>query len=116
MSNGSTITYCAGITGNPSTGTLTATNVAGSSDERLKTNIANITGALDKVSKLNGVTFNWRESGAKATGLIAQNVQAVIPEAVVEGEFLAVSYGNLVGLLVEAIKELKAKVEVLESK
>ena len=107
---------CSAVTITSSSGTLTATAVSGTSDERLKKNIEAIPNALEKVSALTGVTFNWKESGTKATGLIAQNVREVIPEAVVEGEYLSVQYGNLVGLLVEAIKELKAEVDALKGR
>ena len=92
-------------------------NVTAYSDERLKKNIVPITNSLDKVSALTGVMFE-RLEGQKGTGLVAQNVQAVIPEAVTEDKdgYLSVSYGNLVGLLVEAIKELKQEIETLKSK
>lgn len=92
-------------------------NVTAYSDERLKKNIFPIANSLDKVSALNGVMFE-RLEGQKGTGLIAQNVHAVIPEAVTEDKdgYLSVSYGNLVGLLVEAIKELKQEIETLKNK
>ena len=92
-------------------------NVTAYSDERLKKNIVPIANSLDKVSALTGVMFE-RLEGQKGTGLVAQNVQAVIPEAVSEDAdgYLSVSYGNLVGLLVEAIKELKQEIETLKSK
>jgi hypothetical protein len=101
-----------------STGDVTFSgNVTAYSDERLKKNIVPIANSLHKVSALNGVMFE-RLEGQKGTGLIAQNVQAVIPEAVTEDKdgYLSVSYGNLVGLLVEAIKELKQEIETLKSK
>ena len=92
------------------------------SDLRLKENIATIENPLDKVSQLRGVTFNYKEDGSKSTGLIAQELEKVLPEVVYETEdindsdnkFKAVRYGNVVGLLVEAIKELKAEVEELK--
>jgi hypothetical protein len=77
------------------------------------------------VNTLNGITFSYKENGTVATGLIAQDVQAVLPEAVFEGQdgYLALGYGNMVGLLVEAIKELSetnqemsARLAVLETK
>ena len=91
----------------------------------MKKDIEPITGALDKVQALNGVTFEYLDDNItdRATGLIAQDVQAVLPEAVIENAngHLAVGYGNMVGLLVEAIKELTqanqeltARVETLE--
>jgi hypothetical protein len=87
------------------------------SDERLKENISVIDNALDQVGKLEGVTFNYKSDGSKSTGLIAQQLQEVLPEVVykTEDEYLAVRYGNVVGLLVEAIKELKAEIEELKN-
>ena len=96
-----------------------------SSDERLKHNIAPIENALDKVKSLTGVEFDWKPEHKHAhgyeghdTGIIAQQVQAVMPSAVRTNEtgFLAVRYEKLIGLLVEANKELAARVEELEKK
>jgi len=92
------------------------------SDEKLKENIEIIPNALDKVSQLKGVTFNYKKDGKKSTGLIAQDLQKVLPEVVYETKdivndnesYLAVNYENTVGLLVEAIKELKAEVKELK--
>lgn len=96
---------------------LASNNVTAFSDIRLKTDLTKIVNALDKVGTLNGYTYTRTDTGIKQTGLIAQEVQAVLPEAVTqEGEYLALAYGNLMGLMVEAIKELKARVEFLEDK
>ena len=95
------------------------------SDIRLKENIEVIPDALDKVKQLKGVTFNYKKDGKKSTGLIAQDLEKVLPEVVYEAsttdkddeeKHLAVRYGNTVGLLVEAVKELSAKIEKLENK
>lgn len=84
-------------------------DVTAYSDARLKTDVANIEGALDKVSQLNGVTFTRTTDNKRSTGVIAQEVEAVLPEAVNTDEegMLSVKYGNMVGLLIEAVKELK---------
>lgn len=99
-------------------GAITAAgNVTAFSDIKLKENIAPIGDALYKVGRLNGVTYNRKdiEGTPKQTGLIAQEVQAVLPEAVMDHDgTLSVAYGNMVGLLVEAIKELKAEIEELK--
>jgi hypothetical protein len=99
------------------------------SDKRHKNNIQLIPNALEKVSKLNGVTWEWNDDVedvtklSPKTGLIAQEVQEVLPEVVTEREngFLGLDYSKMVGLLVEAIKEqqtqiaeLKAEVEALK--
>ena len=91
------------------------------SDIRLKTNIVNISDALDKVDQLRGVTYNRIDRPLdRHTGVIAQDVQKVLPEAIVvlddEQRTLTVAYGNLVGLLIEAIKELRAEVNTLKAK
>ena len=95
-------------------GSFTASgNVTAYSDERLKSNIVTIPNALETVGKLRGV--NFIKDGEASTGVIAQEVQKVIPEVVLEGgEYLSVAYGNLVGVLIEAVKELKEEVQQLK--
>jgi trimeric autotransporter adhesin len=91
------------------------------SDRRLKNNIINISDALNKVKQLNGVTWNWNEDAnevtktAPTTGLIAQEVQEVLPEVVKEREdgYLGIDYSKMVGLLVEAIKEQQNQIDSL---
>ncbi|CUH61539.1 tail fiber domain-containing protein [Thalassobacter stenotrophicus] len=105
------------LSGATFSGTVTSPNFVSSSDARLKTNVTPISDALQKVQALRGVTYNMIEGGSREIGLIAQDVQAVAPEAVVETEgLLRLAYGNLVGLLVEAIKDLLAEVEQLKGK
>lgn len=97
------------------TGTVTAPNIVSSSDLRLKSDIAPIPDALAKVQALTGVTFTMAGSDTRQMGLIAQEVQAVAPEAVTEVEdVLRLAYGNLIGLLVEAIKDLATEVNQLK--
>lgn len=91
-------------------------NVTAYSDQRLKTDIKRIDNALDKVCQIKGVTFHWKDDSegvGEQVGLIGQDVQAVMPQAVTENKegHLLVAYANLVGLLVEAIKELKEEVD-----
>ena len=96
------------------------------SDRRLKSDITNISNALDKVGQINGVTFVRDHNGEKAAGVVAQEIIEVLPEAVKsqalplqtgdnESEYYVVEYDAVTGLLVEAVKELKARVEALES-
>ena len=117
------------------TGTLTisgdllvtgdVTTAHSTSDVRFKENLKIIDNALDKVNTLNGYTFNYTDDNEKgrAAGLIAQDVEKVLPEVVYEYEEIvngeydqikAIRYGNMIALLVEAIKELKNKVDELE--
>ena len=104
------------------TGNITAYGSV--SDEKLKENIEVIDDAINKVKKLKGVTYNLKSDGRKLTGLIAQDLEKVLPEAVYttididlngdpEDEHLAIHYGNTVGLLVEAIKEQQKEIDTL---
>jgi len=94
-----------------------AGNVTAFSDERLKENIEVIPDALEKVLSLNGVTFVRKDTGQRGTGLVAQALQKVLPEAVLTNEdgYLSVAYGNTVGLLIEAIKEQQRQIEELKN-
>jgi len=96
------------------------------SDIRLKKDIAPIDNAVTKVQQLNGCTFTYLKDDRKSAGLIAQDVEKVLPSAVIEdkpvfhgeeGEtYKTVQYDQVIGLLVEAVKELSSKVEELEKK
>ena len=97
------------------TGVVTAPDFVTTSDARLKTAIAPITDALNKLQQLNGVTFEMAGDPQPRMGLLAQEVQTVAPEAVVEAEgVLRLAYGNLIGLVVEAIKDLALEVDQLK--
>jgi len=100
--------------GNSLSGNFTATgNITAYSDERLKTDVETIPNALDKVNSLRGVTYT--KDGVRGLGVIAQEVEKIIPEVVIDGEeFKSVAYGNIVGLLIEAIKELTDEVAELK--
>ena len=93
-------------------------NFIGYSDERLKSNIQTIDNALLKVQELRGVTFTFISDNTRDIGLIAQEVEYIIPEAVKENELnntKGINYSCLVGLLVQAVKELNNKVIKLEN-
>ena len=100
------------------TGSFTATgDVTAYSDENLKYNIETIDGALGKVEGIRGVTWNRKEDDSRATGVVAQELESVLPEAVhtdAEG-MKSVAYGNITGLLIEAVKELSAQVAELKA-
>lgn len=101
--------------GNNLSGAFVATgNVTAFSDERLKDNVETIEGALDKVSQMRGVMYD--KDGERGTGVIAQEMQQVMPEVVHDGEYLSVAYGNIVGVLIEAVKELKAELDQCKCK
>ena len=92
-------------------------NITAFSDVRLKENIKPIENAIEKVSAINGVTFTRidDEENIKYAGLIAQEVEEVLPEVVRENEdgYKTLDYGNVAGLLVEAIKDLKEEINTL---
>lgn len=103
---------------NPSTGTLSSTNFNSLSDVNKKTNIVTIDNALDTVKQLRGVTFNWKDSGEASLGVIAQEIESVLPMLVStssSGE-KSVSYGNIVGILIEAVKQQQAQIDLLIKK
>ena len=121
-----------GSTANAVAGEIRATgNITAyaASDERLKTNIVKIDNALSKLSQIDGVIYDWNDAYKKIhgqvdgyfvrndnSGIIAQQVEAVFPNVVATRPdgYKAVRYELLVPLLIEAIKELKAEVDLLK--
>jgi hypothetical protein len=104
----------AALSGATFTGVVTAPNFVSSSDARFKSEVETIAGALAIVSALRGVRFTM--DGSRQIGVIAQEVEAILPEVVRDNEagLLSVAYGNITGLLIEAVKELAARVAALE--
>jgi len=93
------------------TGNITAYSAAAA-----KSDIETIPNPLDLVEKLRGVNFTWKDSGEKAQGLIYEEVKEVVPEVTSDREgHVGIQYQNLVGLLIEAVKELKAEIKELKS-
>jgi len=97
------------------TGVVTATDFNSLSDANYKENVATVDSALTMVDQLRGVKFDWKESGLPSYGVIAQELQEVLPELVHGNDPKTVNYNGIVGVLIEAIKELKAEVEELKS-
>jgi len=96
------------------TGVTTSTDFNSSSDINLKNNIQRIENPIDKVLQLDGVTFNWKSNQRPSVGVIAQQVEKVLPQ-LVSGEYSkTVNYNGLIGLLIEAIKEQQKEIEVLK--
>lgn len=106
------------------TGKIKALDFVKSSDARLKQDITEIKYPLTKLEQIRGVTFTWKSSLSTDVGVIAQEVEKVLPEAVSEGPLhdsageqrKFVSYDKLIPLLIESVKELKAEVDYLRSK
>ena len=103
---------------------ITATDFYATSDSRLKENVVNIENALSAVEKINGIKYNWNELSNEIdkekvqVGVLAQEVENVLPEAVNlnDNGYKSVSYDKLVPLLIQAVKELSEKVKKLEGK
>lgn len=100
------------LTYNPSTGTLSSTLFNSTSDINKKENVIQITDALNILYQIDGVRFTWKDNGLPSLGVIAQQVEKVLPE-IVENE-KSVNYNGLIAVLIEAVKELKAEIEELK--
>jgi hypothetical protein len=99
------------------TGNVTASgNITAYSDKRLKKDLVVIPTATDKVKQLAGYTYTNINNGSRNTGVVAQEVQKVLPEAVHEDDkgMLSVAYGNMIGLLIESIKEQQTQIDELK--
>jgi len=103
-------------------GDVIAASTTVSSDEKLKDNIKPIFAPLETLEQIKGVDFNWKKDGSKSSGVIAQDIQKVMPHLVKEvksldsdDSHLTVDYNGLIGVLIQAVKELKAEVETLKN-
>jgi len=107
------------VSWNISSGDFTAAgNVTAYSDARLKENVQTIRDAVSLVGRMRGVFYDRVDTGKAGVGVIAQEMQEIVPQVVIRNsdDTLSVAYGNLVGVLIEAVKELSARVEQLEGK
>ncbi len=112
-------TDASALTYNAATGQLTVIDLNATSDINLKKDIEVITDATDLIKKLNGVRFTWKVNDRKSLGVIAQEVEELFPELISERTDTgtkSVNYNGLVGVLIEAVKELSTRVEELEKK
>ena len=117
--NGSSTPWRCDSSGNSAqSGYCSATSYPGPSDKALKENILEISGALSKVKQLTGIYYNFIGNPTKRVGLIAQDVQPVIPEVVemINNSTMGICYSDLVAVLIEAVKELEVRVAALEAK
>lgn len=98
------------------TGTTNSESFNSTSDARFKIDLVKIEDALEKVKSLTGYTFTLKESGMRSSGLIAQDVNEVLPEVIGGNEDkLTISYGAMTGLIIEAIKELESKLDSIQN-
>ena len=96
------------------TGDITANDFNSTSDVTLKQDVSVIDNALEMISQLEGVSWKWKETLKPSLGVTAQNVETVAPELVSNGSHKSVNYNGLIGILIEAVKELKSEVDELK--
>lgn len=102
---------------NPSSGQVQATSFNSTSDISLKENIEKTQNATEIIKQIDGVAFTWKKTKIKSYGVIAQDIEKIIPEAVSEdGGIKSVNYNAIIAFLIEANKELADKVDQLEKK
>ena len=97
-------------------GTITAANFNSTSDAAMKHNINPIDNALELINQIVGVRYNWNSDDSASAGVLAQDVETVLPELVATGDHKSVNYNGLVGVLIQAVKELSAEVTSLKNK
>jgi hypothetical protein len=103
------------LTFNPSTGNFSATEFTSLSDETQKTNIKTVENSTEIIQSLRGVSFDWKETGKSSYGVIAQELEIILPQLVTHsGDHKTVNYNGIVGILIEAIKELSLEIEDLK--
>ena len=91
-------------------------SVSEGSDIRLKTNIKPIEDAIDKVTQIEGVSFNWKKDNKPSLGVIADQVEKIIPELVQGDDPKTVNYNGLIGLLIEAVKDQQTQIDSLKER
>lgn len=102
-----------GYTYNPSSGILSSTDFNSTSDVTLKENLSPIQDALGLINNLNGYTFDWKDRNRSSIGVTAQEVEKYLPQLVAEiNNHKTVNYNGLIGVLIEAVKELNKKIEL----
>ena len=105
------------ITGNMNvSGIVTATDFDSLSDVNLKTNVVVIENPLDKVLQLRGVNFDWKEDNRPSMGVIAQEVEEILPQLVHGHETKTVNYNGLIGLLIECVKKQQEEIDELKKR
>jgi len=95
-------------------GTVKATDFNTTSDQNLKTNIQTIEDPLEKIVQIRGVNFEWKENNKPSAGVIAQEVEKVLPQLVNGEDTKTVNYNGLIGLLVEAVKAQQEEINELK--
>ena len=96
-----------------STGIITATDFNSASDIKLKENIQKIDNPIDKIVKIDGVRFDWKSDNKPSMGVIAQNIEKVLPELVSGEDSKTVNYNGIIGLLIECVKTQQEQIDEL---
>ncbi len=103
------------LTFTPLTGTLYSTIFSSSSDEKLKENIKPITNGLDIINQINPKSFTWKRNGDIGYGVIAQELEQILPDIVTTAEYKSVNYDSLIAFLISAVQDLSKQVEELKN-
>ena len=111
---GSAVTITSG--GVLTVGIVTATDFNSTSDLNLKENITTVDNALDITNQLRGVKFEWKKDHKPSYGVIAQELEQILPELVTDTDPKTVNYNGIIGVLIESVKELSAEVKELKNK
>ena len=98
------------------TGIITATDFNSASDIRLKENIQKIDNPIDKIIKIDGVRFDWKVDNKPSMGVIAQNIEEVLPELVNGDDSKTVNYNGIIGLLIECVKTQQEQINDLNKR
>lgn len=109
--------WTTGLTYDSATSTLTTTHFNSTSDASLKINVVTITDAVSTVNKLEGVEFDWKDTGKRSSGVIAQRLEEILPHLVDTNQdgVKSVNYAGLTAYLIQAVKELSTRLEKLEN-
>ena len=99
-----------------SVGVVTATDFNSASDIRLKENIQKIDNPIDKIVKIDGVRFDWKSDNKPSMGVIAQNIEEVLPELVNGEDSKSVNYNGIIGLLIECVKTQQEQIDELNKR
>jgi hypothetical protein len=98
------------------TGIITATDFNSASDIKLKDNVKTIEDPISKIIKIDGVSFDWKDTKRSSMGVIAQNIETVLPELVTDGDTKTVNYNGITGLLIECIKSQQEQINALNKR
>lgn len=104
------------LTFNPSTGQLTSVDFNSTSDKNLKENIVSLSDSIEILNKINPVKFSWKDNGKISYGVIAQELENILPELVSEvGDYKSVSYVPLIAFLIDALKKHEEEINLLKN-